>query len=279
MSSNRTNISRAVIPAAGLGTRLRPLTSITPKEMLPLGRKPTVEYIVEELHAAGINDIIFVVSPLKPRIQEYFGDKTCGGRVRVRYVIQEEQLGLAHAILQAEEAVAGEHFAVALGDSVIVSRRETSPMARLLAAYKTNPAFAAIAVEQVPIEDAIKYGMVKPADGITEPFEIDGLIEKPRPEESPSNYAIAGRYVFDPGIFDIVRRTPAGVGGEQQITDSIRLSLEEGKRVWCAPLTPESERRYDIGSHKTYCEAFVAICLLEDDLASAVKTAILGDNS
>ena len=270
-------ISKAVIPAAGLGTRLRPLTSITPKEMLPLACKPTVEYIVEELHAAGIDDIIFVVSPLKPRIQEYFGENTCGGRVRVRYVVQEEQLGLAHAILQAEEAVAGEHFAVALGDSVIVSRREVSPMARLIEAYETNSAFAAITVEEVPIEDSIKYGMVKPADGAAgEAFEIDGLIEKPKPEDSPSNYAIAGRYIFDSGIFDIIRRTPAGVGGEQQITDSIRLSLEEGNRVWCAPLSPASERRYDIGSHKSYCEAFVAMCLLDANLALAVK-AVMSD--
>ena len=268
-------ISKAVIPAAGLGTRLRPLTSITPKEMLPLGCKPTVEYIVEELHAAGIDDIIFVVSPLKPRIQEYFGEKTCGGRVRVRYVVQEEQLGLAHAILQAEDAVDGEHFAVALGDSVIVSHRDVSPMARLIEAYETNPAFAAITVEEVPIEDSIKYGMVKPADGIVgDAFEIDGLIEKPKPEDAPSNYAIGGRYIFDAGIFDIIRRTPAGVGGEQQITDSIRLSIEEGNRVWCAPLSPASERRYDIGSHKSYCEAFVAMCMQNPELAQILKNTI-----
>ena len=278
MKSARTKISKAVIPAAGLGTRLRPLTSIAPKEMLPLGCKPTAEYIVEELHAAGIDDIIFVVSPLKPRIQEYFGDRTCGGRVRVRYVVQEEQLGLAHAILQAEEAAAGEHFAVALGDSVIVSRRDVSPVMRLIGAYEANPAFAAITVENVPIEDSIKYGMVKPASGSTgDAFEIDGLIEKPSPEEAPSSYAIAGRYVFDPGIFDIIRRTPAGVGGEQQITDSIRLSLEEGKRVWCAPLTPGAEKRYDIGSFKTYCEAFVAMCMLDPTLASVLRKQMMGD--
>lgn len=278
MNSTHTKISKAVIPAAGLGTRLRPLTSITPKEMLPLGCKPTVEYIVEELHAAGINDIIFVVSPLKPRIQEYFGDKTCGGRVRVRYVLQEEQLGLAHAILQAEDAVAGEQFVVALGDSVIVSRREVSPLVRLIEAYRGNPAYAAITVEEVPVEDSIKYGMVKPLDRAGgDAFEIDGLIEKPKPEDAPSDYAIAGRYIFDPGIFDIIRRTPAGVGGEQQITDSIKLSLEEGKRVWCAPLTPATEKRYDIGSFRTYCEAFVAMCMLDPLLASVLREQMMSD--
>ena len=272
-TGDRTRIRKAVIPAAGHGTRLRPLTSITPKEMLPLGRKPAVEYIVEELHAAGINDIIFVVSPLKPRIQEYFGESTCQGRVGVRYIIQDPQLGLAHAILQAEEAVAGEHFVVALGDSVIVSRQKVSAMTRLTAAYQSNPAFAAITVEQVPIEDSYRYGMVKPAEKIAEDaFEIDGLVEKPKAEETPSNYAIAGRYVFDPGIFDLIRETPPGVGGELQITDSIRLSIVKDKRVWCAPLLA-GERRYDIGNFKTFCEAFAAICMLDAELAESVLRA------
>lgn len=276
VTSDRSRIRKAVIPAAGHGTRLRPLTSITPKEMLPLGRKPAVEYIVEELHAVGINDIIFVVSPLKPRIQEYFGDSTCQGKVRVRYVIQEPQRGLADAILQAEEAVAGEHFVVALGDSVIVSQQKVAPLARLMAAYQAEPAFAAITVERVPIEDSYRYGMVKPAanslgaDG--EPFEIDGLVEKPKAEESPSEYAIAGRYIFASKIFDCIRRTPPGVGGELQITDSIKLGLAEGELVWCSPLLT-GERRYDIGNFQTFCEAFTAVCMLDAELAPLVRKA------
>ena len=272
--SKHTKILKAVIPAAGHGTRLRPLTSITPKEMLPLGRKPAVEYIVEELHAAGINDIIFVVSPAKPRIQEYFGNTTCQGQVRVSYVIQNPQKGLADAILRAEEAIDGEHFVVALGDSVIASRQKTTPMSRLIEAYQANPAFAAITVERVPIEDSYRYGMVKPVTKIGEDaFEIAGLVEKPKAEDSPSEYAIAGRYIFDPGIFDWIRRTPPGVGGEHQITDSIRLSMAEGKRVWCNPLLV-GERRYDIGNFKTFCEAFAAICMLDAELAPAVRKAL-----
>ena len=275
-SINQTYVTKAVIPAAGHGTRLRPLTSITPKEMLPLGRKPAVEYIVEELHAAGINDIIFVVSPLKPRIQEYFGESACQGQVRMRYVIQEPQKGLADAILQAEEAVAGEHFVVALGDSVIVSRQESSPLQRLINGYQANPAFAAITVERVPIEDAYRYGMIKPVSATDgEMFEIDGLVEKPKVEESPSDYAIAGRYIFDPGIFDWIRNTPPGVGGEHQITDSIRLSMENGNRIWCAPLLG-GERRYDIGNFKTFCEAFTAMCMLDGELAPLVRKAAEG---
>ena len=263
-----------MIPSAGHGTRLRPLTSITPKEMLPLGRRPAVEYIVEELQAAGINDIIFVVSPSKPRIQEYFGESACEGQVRVRYVIQDPQRGLADAILEAEEAVAGEHFAVALGDSVIVSQQQVSPLARLMAAYEANPTFAALTVEQVPIEDSYRYGMVKPASEIAETaFEINGLVEKPTAEESPSDYAIAGRYIFDPEIFDWIRRTPAGVGNEQQITDSIRIGMEGGKRVWCSPLLA-GEKRYDIGNFKSFCEAFTAMCMLDAELAPSVLKAL-----
>lgn len=274
MTADTPRIAKAVIPAAGHGTRLRPLTSITPKEMLPLGRKPAVEYIVEELHAAGVEDIIFVVSPQKPRIQEYFGDRTCDGCVRVRYAIQEEQKGLADAILQAEEAVAGEHFIVALGDSVITTRRTESPIKRLVRAYTRNPAFAAITVERVPIEDAYKYGMVRPASELADDaFEIDLLVEKPEVEKSPSDYAIAGRYVFDPEIFDWIRRTPPGALGELQITDSIRLSMSGGKRVWCAPLLG-GERRYDIGNFKTFCEAFTAMSLLDPELAPSVRRAI-----
>jgi len=272
-TADHARVLKAVIPAAGHGTRLRPLTSITPKEMLPLGRKPAVEYIVEELHAAGINDIIFVVSPSKPRIQEYFGESTCQGQVRVRYVIQEPQRGLADAILQAEEAVAGEQFVVALGDSVIVSRQRMSPLARLIAAYQANPAFAALTVERVPIQDSCRYGMVKPAAKVAgDMFEIDGLVEKPKMEDSPSEYAIAGRYIFDAGIFDWIRRTPPGVGGEHQITDSIRLSIAHGERVWCAPLLA-GEKRYDIGNFKTFCEAFTAICMLDAELAPSVRQA------
>lgn len=271
---DRTLIRKAVIPAAGHGTRLMPLTSIAPKEMLPLGRKPAVQYIVEELHAAGINDIIFVVSPQKAMIREYFGDTACDGQVRLQYVTQYEQRGLAHAILEAEDAVGGEHFAVALGDSVIVSRQQAPPFQRMLAAYKASPAFAAITVERVPIEDSFRYGMVKPVDQIgDESFEISGLVEKPKPEVAPSNCAIGGRYAFDPGIFDLIRKTPPGVGGELQITDSIALSMSGGKRVWCTPLTA-GERRYDIGNIKTLCEAFVALSLLDPELAPSVQRAI-----
>lgn len=273
-NSDRHNIRTALIPAAGFGTRLKPLTNIAPKEMLPLGRKPTVQYIVEELHAAGIDDIIFIISPQKTLIRDYFGDTTCDGSVRLRYVIQEEQLGLSHAILCAEEAVGGSHFAVALGDSVIISRESAPPLQRMLRSYADNPAFGVITVEKVDLAESYKYGMVRPiSEPGSQPFEISGLVEKPKPEISPSRFAVGGRYAFGPEIFDLIRRTPPGVGGEMQITDAIALGMAEGGRVWCTPLTAE-EHRHDIGNFETMCEAYVALSLLDPELAPSVAKAV-----
>ncbi|MHB0912522.1 MAG: UTP--glucose-1-phosphate uridylyltransferase [Armatimonadota bacterium] len=267
-----TSIRKAVIPAAGYGTRLRPLTHVTPKEMLPLGCKPTASHIIEELHSVGVSCIIFVVSPDKRAIREYYGDSADG--IRIEYVIQEKQSGLADAILQAEDAVAGEQFIVALGDTIILSEKERFPLARLVEAYRSNPASSGIIVERVNREVAHMYGMVSPVGAVQgDWFEIDGLVEKPDPAETPSDYAIGGRYIFSPGIFDWIRRTPPGKGGELQITDSIRESILGGERVWCAPLA-DGEYRYDIGNIKVYCEAFTAVSLLDPELAPSVERAV-----
>ena len=274
--SNNSRIRKAVIPAAGYGTRLRPLTAIAAKELLPLGPKPAAQFIVEELHAIGIEDIIFVVSPHKGGIQDYFGHSACGGEVRVSYVFQETQKGLADAILRAEEAVDGEEFLVALGDSVITQLDGAGfPVERLITAYEANPAFAAIIVERVPLEDAHKYGMVAPVGEARGAFEITDLIEKPKPDSIPSDCAIAGRYIFRPEMFDWIRRTPPGFGGEHQITDSIKLSLQSGNRIWCVVLD-EGENRYDIGSIATYCEAFTAMCMLDPEIAPIVRGVVEG---
>ncbi len=272
--SSTSRIRKAVIPAAGYGTRLRPLTNIAPKELLPLGSKPAAQFIVEELHAIGIEDIIFVVSPHKVGIQEYFGHAACGGDVRINYVFQETQKGLADAILRAEDAVEGDDFLVALGDSVITQREGMDlPVKRLFAAYEANPASAAIIVERVPLEDAHKYGMVAPVGEAVGAFEIRDLIEKPKPESIPSNCAIAGRYIFRSEVFDWIRKTPPGFGGELQITDSIKLSLQSGERIWCVVLE-DGENRYDIGSISTYCEAFTAMCMLDPALSSVVRMVV-----
>lgn len=267
-------ITHAVIPAAGLGVRLKPLTSIAPKEMLPLGCKPAAQHIIEELQAVGVTDITFVISRNKASIREYFGDNTCNGTINLRYVIQEEQRGLADAILQAEKAVDGKRFIVALGDTVMVSEEPVQPLARLIDICCKQDAFTGICVEEVPLKNAFRYGMVRPtSDSCEWGFKIDLAVEKPDINHCPGKYAIGGRYVFDAGIFELIRRTKPGTGGEQQITDSIMLGISEGQSTWCAHLFKD-EYRYDIGNFEVYCEAFTAICLRDKNLAPSVLKAV-----
>lgn len=273
MNQRYEPILKAVIPAAGLGTRLRPLTGITPKEMLPLGSKPAVQYIIEELYASGVREITFVISPSKTTIEHFFGDRACKGEMHLNYVVQYEPRGLADAILKAEVAMAGEQFIVALGDTIIASEHEAGPLDRLLALREEQKAWATINVEEVEIADLHLYGVVHPTkNGCELGFQIDGAVEKPEAAFTPSRFAIGGRYVFGPEIFDLIRHTKPGAKGEQQITDSIVLGIREGYPVWCAPLV-ENEIRHDIGNMESYCEAFAAMCFRDDALAPSMKRA------
>lgn len=253
MSSPR-RIAKAVIPAAGLGTRLLPLTKAVPKELMPLGRKPVLEHIVEEAAACGITEILFVISESKTAIRTHFGD--VGNGVRFHYTFQPEQKGLADAINCGREFVGNDAFAVILGDSVIETDQAVIPFQRVLDTYRETGARGVIVVQKTPREEVSRYGIVKPMRGIAPSFQIDGLVEKPRPEDAPSEYAIAGRYAFDPVIFDYIDRTPRGAGGEYQITDSIGLMLGDGLEVWCVALG-EKEIRRDIGTFETYFEALL----------------------
>ncbi|MDI6829300.1 MAG: sugar phosphate nucleotidyltransferase, partial [Armatimonadota bacterium] len=162
---------------------------------------------------------------------------------------------------------------VALGDTVVISQYDDFPVKRLISAYQANQAFATILVERVPINTSPKYGMVKPIGEIAESFEISDVIEKPKVEESPSDYAIGGRYIFGPDIFDLIRKTPPGALGEIQITDAIKLGISAGKRVWCVP-TREEEYRFDIGDFDVYCEAFVKACMVDPHLSKIVEKII-----
>ncbi|MHB1456450.1 MAG: sugar phosphate nucleotidyltransferase [Armatimonadota bacterium] len=266
-------ITHAVIPAAGWGTRLQPLTRIAPKEMLPLGGKPAAQHIIDELKSVGVSDITFVISRNKTSIRDYFGESVCDGSIQLRYVFQEEQRGLGDAILQAEDAINGHPFVVALGDTIIISEKQTQPLARLIEVSLSQNAFAGISVEKVPVTESYRYGMVHQGTRYCEwGFEIDLAIEKPDLDHCPGEYAIGGRYVFDSGIFDLIRRTKPGAGGEQQITDSIMLGISEGRSVWCAPVS-DGEFRYDIGNFEVYCEAFAAICLRDKCLSPSIIRA------
>lgn len=250
--TNPRKITSAIIPAAGKGTRLLPLTKAIPKELIPLGRKPVLEHVVEECAACGIEKILFVISGEKEAIRRYFGDSA--GSLRFYYAYQPQPLGLADAIRLGREFAGNNPFAVVLGDSVIESRKHPPPFRRVLDTFEQSSASGVILVQPTPISEISRYGVVKPKNHVGAAFEIEDVIEKPAPKQAPSTFAVAGRYAFEPCIFDYIEQTPAGTGNEYQISDSIRLMLQDGRSVWCVALD-EGEVRRDIGTFETYFEA------------------------
>lgn len=274
-------INNAVIPVAGLGTRLLPATKSQPKEMLPVGKKPIVQYIVEELHLCGIERVLFVTGRGKSSIEDHFDDdpdlirtlRHSGKEdllaeleyermgVHFLYTRQRRQRGLGDAVLCAENFTGTEPFVVALGDSIIGRHQPSLIVRRLIEAFAAHDAVCAIAVEKVPDDEVSLYGIVEEADQ-GEVFEITDLVEKPRRAEAPSNWAIAGRYIFAPELFPAIKRTGFDQRGEIQLTDAIRLLLREGKRVVGVRL-PAAEKRYDIGNFDSYFETFVEFALTD----------------
>ncbi len=236
-------VRTAVIPAAGLGTRFLPVTKSVPKELLPILDKPMLQYVVEEVAEAGIERVIVVTSRGKESIAAYFqaqpdleerladsGATALAGKVRaaaelaqVSFVIQEQPLGLGHAVLTAEEAVAGEPFVVILPDDIIA--HSPGVVAQMLKVHE-NTGGGVVAVEPMPWERVHNYGVVDATPVDDRVHQIHGLVEKPTRQEAPSNLTIVGRYILPPEIFDHLRRTPPGTNGEIQLTDALLLLLE-----------------------------------------------------
>jgi UTP--glucose-1-phosphate uridylyltransferase len=293
------NIHNAVIPVAGLGTRLLPATKSQPKEMLPVGKKPIVQYIVEELHLCGIKRVLFVTGRGKSSIEDHFDDdpdlirtlRETGKEdlleeleyerigLHFLYTRQRRQRGLGDAVLCAENFTGTEPFVVALGDSIIGRHHPSLIVQRLIAAFEAHDAACAIAVEEVPAHEVSQYGIVKESDG-GEVFSITDLVEKPRRDEAPSNWAIAGRYVFAPDLFGAIKRTGFDHRGEIQLTDAIRLMLREGRRIVGVRL-PSSEKRYDIGNFDSYFETFVEFALTDPVYGARLRKHVkelMGEN-
>ncbi|MBQ3289354.1 MAG: NTP transferase domain-containing protein [Kiritimatiellae bacterium] len=234
---------KAVIPAAGHGTRFLPVTRVIPKEMLPIGPRPALELIVGEAKEAGADEIVMVISRGKELIRRYFEDDPA-----IRFVLQEEQKGLGHAVLQAADAVGGDgKFLVLLGDALVAG---ASASAELVAMSAAHGGAGVIGLERVPKEKVSRYGIVK-MDG----DRIVDMVEKPSPESAPSDLAVAGRYLLDAAVFDMLRTQAPGKGGEIQLTDAIRRLLAEKPVCGCA----YSGKRQDIGSPKGYFEALKAM--------------------
>jgi len=232
---------KAIIPAAGLGTRFLPVTRVVPKEMLPIGSKPALELIVDEAKSAGADEIVVVISHGKELIREYFRSDPA-----IRFVYQEEQRGLGHAVLQAECASDG-LVLVLLGDALVAGCNASKAMVDLSSA---NGGVGVIGLERVPVEKVSRYGIVK-----LEGDRIVDMVEKPAAPDAPSDLAVAGRYLLDAAIFDYLKTQTPGKGGEIQLTDAIRRMLAQ--KPVLGYVYPG--KRQDIGNPKGYLEALKAM--------------------
>ena len=281
----------AVVPVAGLGTRLLPATKSQPKEMLPVAKKPVVQYVVEELEANGVRQIVFITGRSKTSIENHFDfdselmrNLREGGkedllaeleyeRMRMQFFFtrQRRQKGLGDAILCGRPATQDAPFVVALGDSIIGLHGSSTIVRRMAELFDEQKADCVVAVEDVPGESVSSYGIVRPGAHLRDgAFVIEDLVEKPAPEKAPSTLAIAARYVFSPAIYEALERTAPGKGGEIQLTDAMRLLLESGKKVLGMRLG-SSEKRYDIGNFESYFEAFVEFALADPQLGPSLK--------
>ena len=281
-------VKKAIIPAAGLGTRFLPATKAQPKEMLPIVDKPTIQYIIEEAVASGIEEILIITGRNKRAIEDHF-DKSIelelqleqngkedvlkmvqgiSNLANIYYIRQKEPKGLGHAISCAKTFVGNEPFAVMLGDDVVDS--EVPCLKQLMdcySEYKTS----ILGVQEVPLSEVYKYGIVDGVSIADRVYKIKDVIEKPRVEESPSNIAILGRYIITPRIFDILENTKPGKGGEIQLTDALKTLISE-EDMYAYNFRG---RRYDVGDKEGFLEATVEYALKREDLKKTFMKYLL----
>ncbi|AVP53963.1 UTP--glucose-1-phosphate uridylyltransferase GalU [Clostridium tetani] len=282
-------VKKAVIPAAGLGTRFLPATKAQPKEMLPIVDKPTIQHIIEEAVASGIEEILIITGRNKRAIEDHF-DKSVeleqqlkdtgkkdmlemvediSNMAEIYYIRQKEPKGLGHAINCARTFVGNEPFAVMLGDDVVYGDKPClKQLIECYNEYKTT----ILGVQQVAREDVYKYGIVEGKHIENNVYKVKDLIEKPDVDEAPSNIAILGRYIITPKIFEILSTIEPGKGGEIQLTDALKkLSLQEAIYAY-----DFEGRRYDVGDKLGFLEATVEFALRKDEIKNDVEKYILG---
>ncbi len=277
-------VRKAVIPAAGLGTRFLPATKAQPKEMLPIVDKPTIQYIVEEAVESGIEELIIVTGKHKRAIEDHF-DKNLelemalerkgkmemletvqdiSELINVHYVRQKEAKGLGHAILCAKTFIGNEPFAVLLGDDIV--KAETPVTKQLIDVYAERKS-TVIGVQEVADQAVSKYGIVDYSSKEDDLYNVKQLVEKPSLEEAPSNIAILGRYIITPDIFEVLENTPPGKGNEIQLTDALQALMEQ-QDVYAQVF---SGKRYDIGNKLGFLEATMEFALDRDDIKDDFK--------
>ncbi|HGN7434846.1 TPA: UTP--glucose-1-phosphate uridylyltransferase GalU [Staphylococcus aureus] len=272
-------IKKAIIPAAGLGTRFLPATKAMPKEMLPILDKPTIQYIVEEAARAGIEDIIIVTGRHKRAIEDHFdsqkelemvlkekGKSELLEKVQystelanIFYVRQKEQKGLGHAISSARQFIGNEPFAVLLGDDIVES--EVPAVKQLIDVYEET-GHSVIGVQEVPEADTHRYGIIDPLTKNGRQYEVKKFVEKPAQGTAPSNLAIMGRYVLTPGIFDYLKTQKEGAGNEIQLTDAIER-MNNDNQVYAYDFEGE---RYDVGEKLGFVKTTIEYALKDDSM-------------
>ena len=284
-------VRKAVFPVAGLGTRMLPMTRAVPKEMIPVFDRPLIQYAVEEAIAAGISELVFVTDRSGPMLEAHFGpapefegktETGPGGErldaaralvpedVRIEFVPQGRPLGLGHAVWCAREAVGDAPFAVVLPDDLMVP----GALGELVEAFHARCAAGVVAVEEVPLRDTARYGVVDTGGDSGRVSRITSIVEKPRPADAPSNLAVVGRYVFDASIMDILGAIRPGAGGEIQLTDAIAV-LARSEPVYASRFAGE---RHDCGNRMGWLRATVALALAsalpEDGFSGELRTLL-----
>jgi UTP--glucose-1-phosphate uridylyltransferase len=286
----KRKIHKAVFPVAGLGTRFLPATKASPKEMLPVVDKPLIQYAVEEAVDAGVQRLVFVTGRTKRAIEDHFdkayeleaelearGKKellrivqnTVPENVDCVFIRQREALGLGHAVLAAEPAVGDEPFAVMLADDLI-DAEDNGVIAQMTQQFQKYQC-SILGVERVPAEETKSYGIVSTLPFNARLNNVDGIVEKPDPQDAPSNLAVVGRYILTPRIFELLRQTPCGAGGEIQLTDAIaKLLVEEQVLAY-----EFSGRRFDCGSKLGYLAANVELGLQHEELGEEFRDYLI----
>lgn len=275
-------VKKAIIPAAGFGTRFLPATKAVPKEMLPIVDKPTIQYIVEEAVASGIEEILIITNCYKSCIENHFDVsfelekklesskdqehlemvKEISNMANIYSVRQKNPRGLGHAVLCAKSFVGNEPFAILLGDDIVVNKNGKTATQQLVEAYEQYGG-SVVGVQKVADSQVHKYGVVNPSENINERCaSVKGFVEKPKKEEAPSNFAILGRYVLTPEIFDLLETQEAGKGNEIQLTDAIdRLTKQQ--KVFAYDFEGV---RYDVGDKAGFLKAQIDFALDRNDL-------------
>ena len=283
----KKQITKAIIPAAGFGTRFLPVTKAIPKEMLPIIDKPTIQIIIEEAVASGIEEVIIIINDYKPEIKKYFSKnkeletflsgankkdlikeiRSVEHLVKIKYVVQQEQKGLGHAILQAKKLITpGESFAVLLGDDVMVNHKGKPVIKQLIDAFDKNKT-TILGVQKVKPEDVSKYGIISYSKRQGRNYQVNGMVEKPDLKKAPSDVAILGRYILTYDIFKLLEKQVPGKGGEIQLTDAIAKLLNQ-REVFAYDFEGE---RFDLGNRAGFVKATLAFALDREDIRDEIK--------